>query len=319
MIFFSYRSLNVKTPTSATKRPQPEPQLPTAMVTNPITTHRQQLELKRPKTCQRCWCVLGQMYVFFFISFTLLMKLLDIYLNHNDRIGWGNGEQRGEPKTRDPRDVVINVSWAIGMFFYLLFFYLHFFFHSNDDGWPLFIITEFTEAESISPQNDARRATILALPPQIEANILPADVADAIQSLWLDAYNGKPPLEFFFSLKCLFTHFYQYWWNDDFKPQPQPPTAMVTFIGLGCIMYTLVLEHSFWSREQDFRLHFYLLKTMGWLGWQVCDEPMMRGPAVEKRLFPFCTFCTFLFSMSEKAAKRPKKGIRDLSTYWCCV
>ena len=93
---------------------------------------------------------------------------------------------------------------------YLLFFYLLFFFHSNDDGWPLFIITEFTEAESISPQNDACRATILALPPQIEADILPADVADAIRSLWLDAYNGKPPLEFFFSLKCLFTCFYQY-------------------------------------------------------------------------------------------------------------
>ena len=55
---------------------------------------------------------------------------------------------------------------------------------------------------SLSPQNDARRATILALPPQIEADILPADVADTIWSLWLDAYNGKPPLEFFFSLKC---------------------------------------------------------------------------------------------------------------------
>jgi len=40
---------------------------------------------------------------------------------------------------------------------------------------------------ALSPQNDARRATILALPPQIEAESLPADVADAIRSLWRDA------------------------------------------------------------------------------------------------------------------------------------
>jgi len=40
---------------------------------------------------------------------------------------------------------------------------------------------------ALSPQNDARRATILALPPQIEADVLPADVADAIRSLWRDA------------------------------------------------------------------------------------------------------------------------------------
>ena len=40
---------------------------------------------------------------------------------------------------------------------------------------------------ALSPQNDARRATILALPAQIEADILPADVADAIRSLWRDA------------------------------------------------------------------------------------------------------------------------------------
>ena len=39
---------------------------------------------------------------------------------------------------------------------------------------------------ALSPQNDARRATILALPPQIEADLLPADVADAIRSLWRD-------------------------------------------------------------------------------------------------------------------------------------
>jgi guanine nucleotide-binding protein G(i) subunit alpha len=40
---------------------------------------------------------------------------------------------------------------------------------------------------ALSPQNDARRATILALPPQIEADILPGDIADAIQSLWQDS------------------------------------------------------------------------------------------------------------------------------------
>jgi len=40
---------------------------------------------------------------------------------------------------------------------------------------------------ALSPQNDARRATILALPPQIEADTLPLDVADAIRSLWRDS------------------------------------------------------------------------------------------------------------------------------------
>ena len=39
---------------------------------------------------------------------------------------------------------------------------------------------------ALSPQNDARHATILALPPQIEADILPADVSDAIRSLGRD-------------------------------------------------------------------------------------------------------------------------------------
>jgi guanine nucleotide-binding protein subunit alpha len=37
---------------------------------------------------------------------------------------------------------------------------------------------------SLSPQNDARRATILAFPGQIEADILPRDVADAVRGLW---------------------------------------------------------------------------------------------------------------------------------------
>jgi guanine nucleotide-binding protein G(i) subunit alpha len=39
---------------------------------------------------------------------------------------------------------------------------------------------------SLSPQNDARRAVILALPLQIEGDILPRDVADAIRGLWRD-------------------------------------------------------------------------------------------------------------------------------------
>lgn len=39
---------------------------------------------------------------------------------------------------------------------------------------------------ALAPQNDARRATILALPMQIEVDVLPRDVADAIRSLWKD-------------------------------------------------------------------------------------------------------------------------------------
>jgi len=39
---------------------------------------------------------------------------------------------------------------------------------------------------ALTPQNDARRATILALPMQIEVDVLPRDVADAIRSLWKD-------------------------------------------------------------------------------------------------------------------------------------
>ncbi|KAJ7249659.1 heterotrimeric G protein alpha subunit B [Mycena rebaudengoi] len=34
------------------------------------------------------------------------------------------------------------------------------------------------------PHNDARRATILSLPPQIEVDILPRDIADVIRGLW---------------------------------------------------------------------------------------------------------------------------------------
>lgn len=38
----------------------------------------------------------------------------------------------------------------------------------------------------LQPANDPRRATILSLPPQIEADVLPRDVADAIRNLWRD-------------------------------------------------------------------------------------------------------------------------------------
>jgi guanine nucleotide-binding protein G(i) subunit alpha len=39
---------------------------------------------------------------------------------------------------------------------------------------------------ALSPQNDARRAVVLALPGQIEADVLPADVIDAVRGLWRD-------------------------------------------------------------------------------------------------------------------------------------
>ncbi|KAK0194817.1 heterotrimeric G protein alpha subunit B [Armillaria mellea] len=39
---------------------------------------------------------------------------------------------------------------------------------------------------SLSPQNDARRAIVLALPGQLETDVLPRDVVDAIRSLWRD-------------------------------------------------------------------------------------------------------------------------------------
>jgi guanine nucleotide-binding protein G(i) subunit alpha len=38
----------------------------------------------------------------------------------------------------------------------------------------------------LSPQNDTRRATVLALPVQLETDTLPRDVADAIRGLWRD-------------------------------------------------------------------------------------------------------------------------------------
>ncbi|RXW18123.1 hypothetical protein EST38_g7733 [Candolleomyces aberdarensis] len=40
---------------------------------------------------------------------------------------------------------------------------------------------------ALSPPNDARRATILALPGQIEADVFPRDVAEAIRNLWRDS------------------------------------------------------------------------------------------------------------------------------------
>ncbi|KAG6853319.1 Guanine nucleotide-binding protein subunit alpha, partial [Tephrocybe sp. NHM501043] len=39
---------------------------------------------------------------------------------------------------------------------------------------------------ALAPSNDARRNTVLSLPPQIEADILPRDVAEAIRTLWRD-------------------------------------------------------------------------------------------------------------------------------------
>ncbi|KAJ7238203.1 G protein alpha-subunit [Mycena rebaudengoi] len=36
----------------------------------------------------------------------------------------------------------------------------------------------------LSPHNDARRATILSLPPHIEVDVLPRDIADVIRGLW---------------------------------------------------------------------------------------------------------------------------------------
>jgi guanine nucleotide-binding protein G(i) subunit alpha len=38
----------------------------------------------------------------------------------------------------------------------------------------------------ISPQNESRRATIMALPVQLETDSLPREVADAIRGLWMD-------------------------------------------------------------------------------------------------------------------------------------
>ncbi|KAG9002240.1 guanine nucleotide-binding protein subunit alpha [Tulasnella sp. JGI-2019a] len=39
---------------------------------------------------------------------------------------------------------------------------------------------------SLAPQNDARRAVVMALPGQIEADSLPRDVSDAVRGLWND-------------------------------------------------------------------------------------------------------------------------------------
>jgi guanine nucleotide-binding protein G(i) subunit alpha len=39
---------------------------------------------------------------------------------------------------------------------------------------------------SLAPQNDARRAIVMALPMQIEADVLPRDVTDAVRGLWRD-------------------------------------------------------------------------------------------------------------------------------------
>ena len=38
----------------------------------------------------------------------------------------------------------------------------------------------------LNPQNDARRSIVLSLPGQIEGDVMPRDVADAIRGLWKD-------------------------------------------------------------------------------------------------------------------------------------
>lgn len=40
---------------------------------------------------------------------------------------------------------------------------------------------------ALSPQNDSRRAIILGLPVQLEVDVLPREVADAIRGLWRDS------------------------------------------------------------------------------------------------------------------------------------
>jgi guanine nucleotide-binding protein G(i) subunit alpha len=39
----------------------------------------------------------------------------------------------------------------------------------------------------LAPQNDARRTIIMSLPAQIEADVLPRDVVDAVRGLWRDS------------------------------------------------------------------------------------------------------------------------------------
>lgn len=39
---------------------------------------------------------------------------------------------------------------------------------------------------ALSPQNDARRTIILSAPDQLEADVLPREISDAIRGLWRD-------------------------------------------------------------------------------------------------------------------------------------
>ena len=39
---------------------------------------------------------------------------------------------------------------------------------------------------AIAPQNDSRRSIILSLPPQLEGDVLPREIADAVRGLWKD-------------------------------------------------------------------------------------------------------------------------------------
>jgi hypothetical protein len=49
----------------------------------------------------------------------------------------------------------------------------------------------------LAPANNARRAIILSLPAQIEAEILPPDIADAIRGLWRGTSASLPTPTFY--------------------------------------------------------------------------------------------------------------------------
>ena len=68
---------------------------------------------------------------------------------------------------------------------------LHSDFHSSRTGLHAAKSSAILEAMQqleihLTPQNDARRAIVMALPAQIEADLLPRDVADAVRGLWRD-------------------------------------------------------------------------------------------------------------------------------------
>ena len=103
--------------------------------------HCRQLEMKRPRTRQQLWHVLGQMYVFFSycLSFTnetfIYFKLLTMTMTRWDREMTNNeGDQNKRPKRcRGHRYVFFFIS--IISFTYSFFFYPQLF-YSDDDDWP---------------------------------------------------------------------------------------------------------------------------------------------------------------------------------------